>query len=234
MESMTDDERNQPSANEDDYWVESRNSASETAETGKWLLFYPRAQIDERWRAAKAAAKLLGLDAKCSTRRPNPRASGDDAVVVFYAPLGDAPRLGLRLRDEMKFEGLMYYKTAKQTEKGTRATGATENHKLLLYPHLDRVIDRADIVRISVVGFRYRSARVDDFVIGFENGSVRFEKEPTNKYDPNAIKVLVADRHVGYVAREDVPKVAHCLDAISLLEVIPYDHSVIVKLVNNV
>ena len=57
--------------------------------------------------------------------------------------------------------------------------------------------------RIAVVGFKYRDYSPDVM----NTGTITLEREPTNIYDPNAIKVLVNNTHVGYVSREDISKV---------------------------
>lgn len=60
------------------------------------------------------------------------------------------------------------------------------------------------------VGFRFRNytpecLRTDDFI--------RLRPEPTNKYDPNAIKIMVGDEHVAYVARDYCEMVQEVLDS---------------------
>lgn len=48
----------------------------------------------------------------------------------------------------------------------------------------------------EVAGFRYRDVSINDVKIGDE---VMFIPEPENEYDPNAIKVILTDKHIGYV-----------------------------------
>ncbi|GMQ79424.1 MAG: hypothetical protein BMS9Abin02_2012 [Anaerolineae bacterium] len=51
----------------------------------------------------------------------------------------------------------------------------------------------------EVAGFRYmKDISLDDVVIG---ETVTFEPEPTNKYDPRAISILLNERKIGYVNR---------------------------------
>jgi len=40
-----------------------------------------------------------------------------------------------------------------------------------------------------------------------------YSREPTNKYDQNAIKLIVNTKHLGYVPKEDNPTIAKHLDA---------------------
>ena len=56
-----------------------------------------------------------------------------------------------------------------------------------------------DIVRFHIAGIEYRG-NLDNYLGEFIGA---FEAEPTNKYDPNAIKILAPDgHHVGYVPKD--------------------------------
>lgn len=56
-----------------------------------------------------------------------------------------------------------------------------------------------DIVRFHIAGIEYRG-NLDNYLGEFVG---TFEAEPTNKYDPNAIKILAPDgHHIGYVPRD--------------------------------
>lgn len=56
-----------------------------------------------------------------------------------------------------------------------------------------------DIVRFHIAGIEYRG-NLDNYLGEFVG---TFEAEPTNKYDPNAIKILAPDgHHVGYVPKD--------------------------------
>ncbi len=49
-----------------------------------------------------------------------------------------------------------------------------------------------------IVGENFKDAL--GFVHGLPVGTaIVLEREPTNPYDPNAVKVVVGDRHVGYI-----------------------------------
>ena len=59
--------------------------------------------------------------------------------------------------------------------------------------------DQFDIVEFNIAGMSHRD-NIDDYLGEFKG---TLEAEPTNAYDPNAIKVLAADgHHVGYVPKE--------------------------------
>lgn len=56
-----------------------------------------------------------------------------------------------------------------------------------------------DIVEFNIAGMSHRD-NIDDYLGEFKG---TLEAEPTNAYDPNAIKVLAPDgHHVGYVPRD--------------------------------
>ena len=56
-----------------------------------------------------------------------------------------------------------------------------------------------DIVEFNIAGMSHRD-NIDDYLGEFKG---TLEAEPTNPYDPNAIKVLAADgHHVGYVPKD--------------------------------
>ena len=55
------------------------------------------------------------------------------------------------------------------------------------------------IEQITIVGFRFNNKTPNILT----KGKVSFEKEPTSKFDKNAVKVLVNGEFVGYVAKEN-------------------------------
>ena len=56
-----------------------------------------------------------------------------------------------------------------------------------------------DIVEFNIAGMSHRD-NIDEYLGEFKG---TLEAEPTNEYDPNAIKVLAADgHHVGYVPKD--------------------------------
>lgn len=56
-----------------------------------------------------------------------------------------------------------------------------------------------DIIEFDIAGMSYRE-NIDDYIGEFQG---TLEAEPTNTYDPNAIKVLAPDgHHVGYVPKD--------------------------------
>lgn len=60
-------------------------------------------------------------------------------------------------------------------------------------------VSQFDIVEFNIAGMSHRD-NIDDYLGEFKG---TLEAEPTNAYDPNAIKVLAADgHHVGYVPKD--------------------------------
>jgi len=65
-----------------------------------------------------------------------------------------------------------------------------------------------DIVEFNIAGLSYRD-NIDNYLGEFKG---TLEAEPTNAYDPNAIKVLAADgHHVGYVPKDMTAEVRNNL-----------------------
>jgi hypothetical protein len=72
----------------------------------------------------------------------------------------------------------------------------------------------------TVVGFRFRPGKPQPgCLVGKE---IQLVSESTNQHDPNAIKVMVDNKHVAYVTRldcDDVKKIMDCGNySISVLE----------------
>ncbi|XP_030844299.1 uncharacterized protein LOC115925139 [Strongylocentrotus purpuratus] len=110
------------------------------AGSGKWMLFYPVSEIDEKWEMANDlfdTGELRGVRGmKVSTAKVNPRSSDNTkAVLIMYCgPWTDEllmRKIGRNLALKTKYEsktGCMLYKTDDQTRGGTRATGQAVNH----------------------------------------------------------------------------------------------------------
>ena len=70
--------------------------------------------------------------------------------------------------------------------------------------YLDRFEDLAGqgattVYSVAGVTFRQYEIKLADDSISNGGGDVQFEAEPDNKYDKNAVKVLIDDTHIGYV-----------------------------------
>lgn len=69
----------------------------------------------------------------------------------------------------------------------------------------------------EIAGFRYSGANLENISLG---DRVEFEREPDNRYDPNAIKVAANGNSIGYINRVHAPSFAHWLETHSVNAVI--------------
>ena len=127
----------------DAYWIYESNTKHNSTDAGKWMLFYPKDDINDKWDVAKQLYRdgvLLGVvSMKCSTARPNPRASNTiSGIIIFYSDDSSNEELIMNIgRDicrSMQYseQPFMYYKTDEQTSIGRRATGSRRNYKYRL------------------------------------------------------------------------------------------------------
>ena len=87
----------------DEYWLFERDSKAgakyqyDPELTGKWMMFWNKSVLDERWKQAVILyreGKLTGITSmKVSTKRDNPRASDKTSgVIIFYCGPGVASK----------------------------------------------------------------------------------------------------------------------------------------------
>ena len=63
-------------------------------------------------------------------------------------------------------------------------------------------------------GINFRPIETQVYALNMSEGQdVSLEREPDNKYDENAIKVIAEDHFIGYVAKEVAEDLAPILDA---------------------
>ena len=128
-----------PLAPRNPYWNFHAEWTQDVKDVGKWMLFYPKDRMEEKWNLfckLRDEGKLGGVQRmKCSTGLYNPRASSqDDGVIILYccnssdkdAILETGKCLIPYLQDYLSER--IYYKTDIQTSAGTIATGAVYNH----------------------------------------------------------------------------------------------------------
>ena len=128
----------------EDYWVyayhpnptfsENHLPTTDVIDHGKWMLFYPKEDMDARWQEAREnmCASRFGIveSMKASTFRENPRSSDHSkGVIILYTP--DASKEAIR-----GYSVTMFFKTWKQTLDGTAATGRSKNHTFYIRPQL--------------------------------------------------------------------------------------------------
>lgn len=131
-----------PSEVTDYYWVgDDLKEEHANTDIGKWMLFYPADNIDDKWKLAKSLYRCRSLNGvtsmKCSTAKDNPRASSRDFVIILYCSnSGNREHIlsiGKVIAQAFEYEtSRMYYKTDKQTDGGTIATGQKRNHTYVL------------------------------------------------------------------------------------------------------
>ncbi|KAG0020581.1 hypothetical protein BGZ80_003952 [Entomortierella chlamydospora] len=130
-----------PTQTIDAYWVYAYHKSSAAANAsgsnyGKWMLFYAKPVLDEKWERVKNLLEqgLLGDAAKCSTAKENPNATSSKTGVIIvytsdYTDQDDVYRVAKVLYDELEYGKTMYYKTDDQTYAGLYANrGSKKNH----------------------------------------------------------------------------------------------------------
>ncbi|KAG0241196.1 hypothetical protein BGW41_006189 [Actinomortierella wolfii] len=108
---------------------------------GKWMLFYDKSVLDEKWAKVRDLVEQdqLGGLAKCSTAMPNPNATNSKSGVIIvytsdYMDQEEVYQVASVLHEKMQYGATMYYKSDEQTYAGLyRKTGSTKNH-IYRYP----------------------------------------------------------------------------------------------------
>jgi hypothetical protein len=131
-----------PSQVTDKHWVYARRTGemSMPSNSGKWMLFYDKSVIDDKWLQVKDLLEQgkLGDSAKCSTAMPNSNASGPKKVIIVYTAdytdTKDVYRVAKTLHKKLQYEETMYYKTDEQTHAGLYATSGSRKNHMYRYP----------------------------------------------------------------------------------------------------
>ena len=124
----------------DQYWVYHPSQfLLESDDIGKWMLFYPKISIDQKWVEFCHMYNINQLNGiigmKVSTNKINDRSSDiHNGVIILYCNnssdknhiISVGKNLLLYLKDYIY--STIYYKTNTQTSCGTRAIGQTTNH----------------------------------------------------------------------------------------------------------
>lgn len=72
---------------------------------------------------------------------------------------------------------------------------------------------------VAVVGMHFRGSEVKSLVAGLSApASFRLEREPSNAFDANAIKVFLNDLHIGYIERDKAAFISFDMDDPSVSE----------------
>jgi hypothetical protein len=115
-----------PSKYTEDYWIRAyspKNSAKNNKNSGKWLCFCPKNQIDAAWQQVKDSTEkgLLGPLSKVSTKLGE---QGKDYVICVYTKNWKNEEDVMRVREVLRdlgFEKPLPYKTDEDTLKGRYA-----------------------------------------------------------------------------------------------------------------
>ncbi|KAF9186644.1 hypothetical protein BGZ51_001832 [Haplosporangium sp. Z 767] len=133
-----------PTRTFNEYWLWAQSPSKDFLggpRTGKWMLFYDKPVLDEKWAAVKQLVEqdMLGGLAKCSTAKENPNATSSKSGVVIvytsdYLDQEEVYRIAAILHEKLEYNRTMYYKTDEQTSAGAyRKHGSKKNH-IYRYP----------------------------------------------------------------------------------------------------
>ncbi len=111
----------------------------EGEDVGKWMLFYNKRDLNDKWLFAKTLYrenKLIGVEAmKCSTNYDNPTSSNpENGVIILYCSESSNKdkiiNTGEVILDMFNYKDsqYIYYKTNLQTYQGNRMSGSKKNH----------------------------------------------------------------------------------------------------------
>ncbi|KAK3834034.1 MAG: translation initiation factor eIF 4e-like domain-containing protein [Linnemannia gamsii] len=128
----------------DEYWLWAKAPSKDILggpRTGKWMLFYDKSVLDEKWATVKQLVEqdMLGGLAKCSTAKENPNATSSKSGVIIvytsdYQDQEEVYRIAVILHEKLEYNRTMYYKTDEQTHAGAyRKYGSQKNH-IYSYP----------------------------------------------------------------------------------------------------
>ena len=114
-----------PSKVKNKYWLDSEApDGNWTENSGKWLLFIPRARVDKIWKVIDEETKAgqLGIASKVATVKQNPLAKSNSIhVICVYTydceDIDDVKRVRQRLRT-LGFKSKIPYKTDNATQEG--------------------------------------------------------------------------------------------------------------------
>lgn len=110
---------------------------------GKWMLFYPKSELDDAWEKAKTCQETRrfsycgnAFSMKVSTFRPSPLAADPTQGVIIIYGNGFAPNVlafGEKIAKAMEYHstnGWMYFKTDSQTSAGSYSANGVRSSSL--------------------------------------------------------------------------------------------------------
>ncbi|KAG0309779.1 hypothetical protein BGZ98_008237 [Dissophora globulifera] len=133
-----------PTQTVDNYWLWAKSPTKgfmSGPRTGKWMLFYDKSVLDEKWAVVKILVEndLLGGLAKCSTSKENPNATSSKSGVIIvytsdYLDQEEVYRVAVILHEKLEYQRIMYYKTDEQTYAGAYAKNGSKVNHIYHYP----------------------------------------------------------------------------------------------------
>lgn len=131
-----------PSQIKSDYWVHAAHPNPPrdwTVRSGKWLLFVPLKQLDEKWIiiAKETEVGRLGIAAKAATAKSNGLAQNKWVkVICVYTYDSTDQRDVMRVREHLRTLGFVKkiaYKTDQATSEGRYRTSGDSDRVSLFY-----------------------------------------------------------------------------------------------------
>lgn len=131
-----------PSQVKDDYWVDAANPNSPhdwTDRSGKWLIFVPLKQLDEKWAiiARETESGQLGIAAKAATAKLNDLSKNQWVKVICVYTYDSADQEDvMRIRERLRVLGFskkLSYKTDQATTEGRYRTSGDSTRISLYY-----------------------------------------------------------------------------------------------------
>lgn len=131
-----------PSKIKNEYWVHANHPNPPnywTEHSGKWLIFVPLKQLDEKWLliANATTAGLLGIESKAATAKSNGLAQNKWIKVICVYTYNSTDKIDvMRVRDQLRILGFikkLSYKTDQATIAGQYRTSENSTPVSLYY-----------------------------------------------------------------------------------------------------
>jgi hypothetical protein len=197
-----------PSQTTDMSWIWYGTSIDSDTNTndkiGKWMIYYKETEIDTKW---TEVCNLVDQGHLSSVKTSTLLKKGDreEYVIIIYTNdytnKKEILNIGKCIKENIGYDNEMYYKTNEQTSAAIYKDSGKKAY-IYVYSKLLEEIENIKIENIIIVavGMRHRG----NFVFQY-NDIIKYEYEPDNAYDSNAIKLLVNGNHVAYVSTK------HCM-----------------------
>jgi len=131
-----------PSKIKNEYWIHAAhpNPPNDwTEHSGKWLIFVPLRQLDEKWLLISnaTASGLLGIESKAATAKSNGLAKNNWVKVICIYTYDSTDKIDvMRVRDQLRILGFtkkLSYKTDQATLAGQYSNSGNPNPVSLFF-----------------------------------------------------------------------------------------------------